>query len=855
MNGAAAQTGVDIMDLWMGGVAENPAPFGSMVGPTFNYVFERQLENLQNEDRFYYLERLDGLNLLSQLEANSFQELIQRNTAAVGMPQDVFARQDIVLNLARIGGPGNTLQDDPNTAFNELELVSSGELTRTGDGMFRYSGGLHLVWNGSEDADRLISSIGDDSIAGNGGNDYIEGGAGNDLVTGGEGNDIIVDVFGDDVLKGGPGDDAINGGRGPADLLQGNEGNDFILGGMDASEIFGGPGNDVFYMGYGLSESVGGAGDDWFEGTTSPASIGIGDDNNQFQDDPNGGHDVGVAGPGDMDFDMEGGDDIIVFTVVPTHRGEGMLGFDWVTYRGETMTVDADMLVTGVLDVNAPLNEVRDRFDLVEGLSGSGQNDVLRGDDRLEADLRNDVLTGVANGHVLTAAGVARIDGLAALLAPGATEFAGGNIILGGAGSDIIEGRGGDDILDGDAWLNVQLRAMANDGTVRRADSLQELRSEVFAGLISPSTITIERSIVRAPGGADIDTAVFSGARSEYDITNDVDGTLIVAHVRGGATDGTDRVRNFELLRFSDVIIPASAATTPPEDVTPPAPVGSLRLIAGDATVSLSWTNPSDAAGVLILRSTVRFASGFFDSDEQVAVYGGNGTSFEDTGLENGTTYYYTVYTWDAAGNNSVGANVLGTPEAEVGPDVTPPGPVTGLEVQAGNTRLTVTWTNPADAVAVRVLRSTTGFAANAGDTAGQVLVFEGPSTGFIDSGRTNGTTYFYSLFARDSAGNYSVAATGSGTPSTQPVPDDDGDDDGDDDDGDEGDDGDDGDDGDGDGVTPPPPPPPPGATPPTGGPGGNAGCSATGSGSLGAAFGLLALVSLMRRRPRLTRG
>ena len=70
------QTGLDNVDLWIGGLAEKPAPFGGLLGSTFNFVFEKQLENLQNGDRFYYLERLDGLNLLSQLEGNSFPELI-----------------------------------------------------------------------------------------------------------------------------------------------------------------------------------------------------------------------------------------------------------------------------------------------------------------------------------------------------------------------------------------------------------------------------------------------------------------------------------------------------------------------------------------------------------------------------------------------------------------------------------------------------------------------------------------------------------------------------------------------------------------------------------------------------------
>ena len=47
-------------------------PFGGMLGSTFNFVFEIQMENLQNADRFYYLPRLQGLHLFSELEANSF---------------------------------------------------------------------------------------------------------------------------------------------------------------------------------------------------------------------------------------------------------------------------------------------------------------------------------------------------------------------------------------------------------------------------------------------------------------------------------------------------------------------------------------------------------------------------------------------------------------------------------------------------------------------------------------------------------------------------------------------------------------------------------------------------------------
>ena len=55
-------------------------PFGGLLGSTFNFVFETQLEALQNGDRFYYLGRLAGLNFLTEMENNSFAKLIMANT-------------------------------------------------------------------------------------------------------------------------------------------------------------------------------------------------------------------------------------------------------------------------------------------------------------------------------------------------------------------------------------------------------------------------------------------------------------------------------------------------------------------------------------------------------------------------------------------------------------------------------------------------------------------------------------------------------------------------------------------------------------------------------------------------------
>src|SRR5205814_2296450 len=60
--------GLNNVDFWIGGMAEKPNVFGGLLGTTFNFVFEKQLEHLQDGDRFYYLQRTDGLNLRFQLE-------------------------------------------------------------------------------------------------------------------------------------------------------------------------------------------------------------------------------------------------------------------------------------------------------------------------------------------------------------------------------------------------------------------------------------------------------------------------------------------------------------------------------------------------------------------------------------------------------------------------------------------------------------------------------------------------------------------------------------------------------------------------------------------------------------------
>ncbi|MFM2078815.1 MAG: hypothetical protein RJA49_2705, partial [Actinomycetota bacterium] len=252
------KTGLDSVDLWVGGLAEITNLFGGLLGSTFNYVFQNTMENLQDGDRLYYLNRTPGMNLRTQLEGNSFAELITRNTDGVNtLKADAFATADCKFQLGDITFPAantpgttnvlfgtGTVNDDPvTTDCNENKL-----LLRKPDGTIQYRQvnsvdpvGINgqSVYNGTDGVDRVWGGNDNDTFWGGLGNDVIEGNGGDDIALGGLGNDIITDLSGADVEKGGPGNDAMDAGIGD-DIFMGGDGSDVINGGANDNEAFAG---------------------------------------------------------------------------------------------------------------------------------------------------------------------------------------------------------------------------------------------------------------------------------------------------------------------------------------------------------------------------------------------------------------------------------------------------------------------------------------------------------------------------------------------------------------------------------------------------------------------------------------
>ncbi|MDC9825127.1 peroxidase family protein [Devosia sp. ZB163] len=595
--------GLENVDLWIGGLAEETMPFGGMLGSTFNFVFETQMEKLQNGDRFYYLQRLDGLHLFSEMEANSFAAMIMRNTDATHLPSDVFSTPGLILEVDRTkqyneglgetAGADGILLDDPNTAVNEAADNLGNDPTGGGiltplvirnnpatvgpdTNYLRYTGDEHVLLGGTDQADILIGSIGDDTFFGDGGNDRIDGGFGNDIINGGDGDDIIRDAGGDDNIKAGKGNDVVNAGNG-LDLVLAGDGQDFVVLGTDmGSEVFGGLGNDFILGNKNAERILGNEGDDWLETGTFDGAPGDNFDE-IFARDGIDGNDVFLGDGGFDEFIGEGGDDVFVGS---PGRGKmaGMSGFDWATYKDNAAFVNADLSVGIVFDEapTLPQNSALDEFESVEGLSGTQFDDVLKGSNE-DATTMLPLAQGGSTGYLgsaLDAQGIALINGLQAVLGAGVTSFASGDIILGGDGSDRIYGQGGDDIIDGDKWLNVRisirqfvvgtpggmgaelygannLKSMTSPVTINGVT--KPLTAWMLEGTINPGQLTIVREILSDPTpGNSIDTAVFLGNRSEYTFAATADGQVIVTHAIENQLDGTDKLRNIEKVEFLD---------------------------------------------------------------------------------------------------------------------------------------------------------------------------------------------------------------------------------------------------------------------------------------------------------------
>jgi Ca2+-binding RTX toxin-like protein len=825
-------TGLDNVDLWVGGLAEITNLFGGLLGSTFNYVFQSQLESLQDGDRLYYLARTPGLNLRTQLEGNSFAELIQRNTDNTNsLKADAFATADCRFELANLTSPAvppavvppgfisgvGSVNDDPTTTDCNENLL----LMKQPDGTIQYRQvnsvdpvGINgqSVYNGTPGADRIWGGNDNDTFWGGAGNDVIEGNGGDDVALGGDGNDIITDLSGADVLKGGPGNDAIDAGIGN-DILLGGDGSDFMNGGANDNESFGGPGNDFIIAGQGADAVFGDGGDDWIEGGTGQDLL-QGDHGAPFFDDPGEaapGNDIFIGQPGENDYDAEGGDDIMAQNPA-IDRNAGAGGFDWAIHQYNTTPANDDMMINnnlGGLPIQVIVN--RDRWQETEADSGSAFNDVIKGTDGVLATPRLISGAGFQGCDALDQTGVARIKGLADLLPPvsawlgdstavaalsasGRCPLVGpvwgeGDILLGGAGSDTFTGRAGNDIIDGNAELRVRISVRDAAGAEIGTTDLME-HQYLHNGPALLPTGELDTSNFTGPT---LQQAVFAGTVDPGNLVS----VREIVHPAAVNLDGTQALDTavFSGVRANYTIttVPAGAAVGAPGAVTTVTDNvgldGTDTLRNVEALQFADTATPGAPTGVTAVggigRATVTWVAPVLGKVAQVvtgytveATDAGTGVArtFPAAGgttslVVNGLTpgsYTFRVQASNAAATPQAGPWSLPTGAVSVTLAGVPGAP-TGVSATAGPASANVSWTPPVSDGGSPI----TGFAIDVISGATVVNTVTGipaTATSQLISGLTNGTTFSFVVHAVNAAGTGAGSATSNlVTPATVP--------------------------------------------------------------------------------------
>ena len=193
------------------------------------------------------------------------------------------------------------------------------------------------------------------------------------------------------------------------------------------------------------------------------------------------------------------------------------------------------------------------------------------------------------------------------------------------------------------------------------------------------------------------------------------------------------------------------------QTMTPPtAPSGLTATAISSSQINLAWTdNSTNEDNFIVARSTV---SGGPYSD--IATLAANTTSYNNTGLASGTTYYYVVRAVNTGGSSANSAQASATTSQ------TAPAAPSGLAATAvSSSQINLSWADNSS--------NETGFVVGRSTVSGgpytDVITVGANVTSTSNTGLSASTTYYYVVRAYNGAGSSANSAQASAT--TLPLP------------------------------------------------------------------------------------
>ncbi len=138
-------------------------------------------------------------------------------------------------------------------------------------------------------------------------------------------------------------------------------------------------------------------------------------------------------------------------------------------------------------------------------------------------------------------------------------------------------------------------------------------------------------------------------------------------------------------------------------------------------------------------------------------------TTYADTGLNSGTTYWYKITAYDNGNNESAKTGAVSATPVDL-----PPAAPVGLSASPGSKQISLSWTAniESDVTGYMIYRS-----ASQNGTYTMINTVNAPTTTYTNTGLSDGTTYWYKIKAYDAGSNESLlSAAVSATTSTIPA-------------------------------------------------------------------------------------
>jgi len=197
---------------------------------------------------------------------------------------------------------------------------------------------------------------------------------------------------------------------------------------------------------------------------------------------------------------------------------------------------------------------------------------------------------------------------------------------------------------------------------------------------------------------------------------------------------------------------------TPQTVPTPPGAPQNLVGTASNQEVALGWEAPLSDGGSPV--TTYLVYRGTSSGGETFLIEIGIITTYVDSGLTNGQTYYYAVSAKSAMGEGSLSEEVNATPATE-------PSAPTNLIATAGDSYVNLTWDPPSSDGGLAVENYTIYRGTSSGGES--VLVEIGDSLSHNDTTVSNGNTYYYVVSAKNNVGEGPWSSEADATPMGPP--------------------------------------------------------------------------------------